>query len=92
MATMRNTFSRRGIIRRAAFITGGGAVAMAGFGAGFASAQAAKVAQTTAQYQATPKGTAQCSGCGSFIAPSACKLVAGTITPSGWCSLYNPKT
>jgi hypothetical protein len=82
------TFSRRGIIRRAAVITGGGAVVAAGLTKNFASAQDAKVTQAQAQYQTTPKDKAQCNSCASFIAPASCKLVSGTVSPSGWCALY----
>jgi hypothetical protein len=84
-------YSRRDLIHRAAIVTGSSAIVVAGLSQGIASAQAAKVAQSAAQYQTTPKAKAQCSGCVSFIAPSACKVVAGTISPSGWCSLYNAK-
>ncbi len=91
MENMRTTFSRRGMIRRAAMITGGGAAIAVGFGQGFASAQAAKVPPSAAMYQTTPKGKAQCDNCASFIAPGSCKLVSGTISPSGWCSLYMAK-
>jgi hypothetical protein len=84
--------SRRGVIRGAAILTGAGAAVAAGFGQGAASAQAAKVSQSAAKYQSTPKAKAQCNNCGSFIAPASCKLVEGSISPSGWCSLYSPKT
>ena len=51
----------------------------------------AKVAQRGAQYQPTPKGGQACAGCNSFIAPNQCKLVAGEISPSGWCGLWTKK-
>jgi len=89
---MHTTFSRRDVMRRAAMITGGGAMVAAGLGHGVALAQGAKVAQSAAQYQATPKAKAQCSGCTSFIAPGSCKLVSGAISPSGWCTLYAAKS
>ena len=58
----------------------------------FAGANAAaKVAQRAAQYQPTPKGGQACAGCNSFIAPTQCKLVAGEISPSGWCRLWTKK-
>jgi hypothetical protein len=91
MEAMNARLSRRGLIRRAAAFAGGGTVLVAGLGPGSASAQAAKVAQGAAQYQKTPKGAAQCSTCGSFIAPASCKLVSGAISPSGWCALYSAK-
>jgi hypothetical protein len=52
---------------------------------------AAKVAQKAAQYQATPKGGQACAGCNSFLSPNQCKLVAGEISPSGWCRLWTKK-
>jgi len=48
----------------------------------------AEVAQRATQYQPTPKGGQACAGCNSFIAPNQCKLVAGEISPSGWCRLW----
>jgi hypothetical protein len=51
----------------------------------------AKVPQTAAQYQSTPKGGQACAGCNSYIAPNHCKLVAGEISPSGWCRLWTKK-
>ena len=51
----------------------------------------AKVAQRVAQYQPTPKGGQACAGCNSFMAPNQCKLVAGEISPSGWCGLWTKK-
>jgi hypothetical protein len=52
---------------------------------------AAKVSQRAAQYQPAPKGGQACAGCNSFIAPNHCKLVAGEISPSGWCRLWTKK-
>jgi hypothetical protein len=58
----------------------------------FSGAEAdAKVAQTAAHYQPTPKGGLACAGCNSFVAPNQCKLVAGQISPSGWCRLWTKK-
>jgi hypothetical protein len=57
----------------------------------FSGEAVAKVPQRTAQYQATPKGGLSCAGCNSFITPSECKLVAGEISPSGWCHLWTKK-
>jgi hypothetical protein len=51
----------------------------------------AKVAQRGVQYQPTPKGGQACAGCNSFIAPNQCKLVAGEISPSGWCGLWTKR-
>ena len=52
---------------------------------------AAKMAQTSVGYQATPKGDQQCGNCSLFQPPSACTLVDGTISPSGWCKFWVKK-
>jgi hypothetical protein len=69
---------------QAGFAVVGGVVA--------ASAQAQeKLAQAAVQYQATPKDGNKCSTCVNFEAPAACKIVAGSISPNGWCVAYAPK-
>ena len=51
-----------------------------------------KVSPASVQYQAQPKGEQKCSGCLNFVAESnTCKLVAGQISPEGWCSLWAKK-
>jgi hypothetical protein len=56
------------------------------------SAQAQdKIAQAQVQYQTTPKDGNKCSTCVNFEAPAACKIVAGSISPNGWCIAYGPK-
>jgi recombinational DNA repair protein RecR len=50
-----------------------------------------KIAQSVVQYQKQPKNGQMCSNCVNFEAPTACKIVAGTIDPNGWCLVYGPK-
>ena len=50
-----------------------------------------KVEQSVVQYQTMPKDGAKCSGCVNFVAPNACKVVQGNISPEGWCVAYAPK-
>jgi hypothetical protein len=57
----------------------------------FSREAVAKVAQRAAQYQPTPKGGLACAGCNFFVEPGQCKLVAGEISPSGWCHLWTKK-
>ena len=54
-------------------------------------AQAAKLAQSAVKYQDSPKDGKQCDGCKLFVAPNACKSVAGDVSPSGWCALWVKK-
>lgn len=48
------------------------------------------------QYQDTPKGDQKCSNCSLYIpGPSAdamghCQVVAGEVSPNGWCSAWAP--
>jgi len=87
--------SRRGMMRKAALLAGGGVLAAAGLGGtgigGGARADPPKLAQKTVSYQTTPKGKARCDNCANWQPPNACKKVAGTISPSGWCTIYAPK-
>ena len=79
--------SRRGVLRTGLAILAGGALAPA------ARAQDAdsKVEQSVVQYQNAPKDGQKCSGCANFVAPNACKVVSGVISPEGWCVAYAPK-
>ena len=59
--------------------------------AGFSAVplQAAKIAPPTVQYQETPKNGQKCMDCMHFLPETnECKLVAGTISPEGWCRLF----
>lgn len=82
--------SRRSLLRGAGLAAGAGALAIAGLAAGPAAAQS-KFSQAMAKYQPTPKGAQRCEGCIQFESPNACKVVQGTISPSGWCLLFAPK-
>ena len=52
---------------------------------------ASKVAKSAVAYQPKPRGKAQCDNCVQWLAPASCKLVAGDISPNGWCSIYFAK-
>ena len=47
-----------------------------------------KLSQSDAAYQASPKNDQQCSECTKFQPPKGCSVVAGDISPRGWCKLY----
>jgi len=47
-----------------------------------------KVRRTLVQYQDKPKGDQQCDSCLQWEPPDSCKVVAGRISPKGWCALY----
>lgn len=80
--------SRRAALTRAVLAIG---VAATGTAATRADAQQ-KITQAAAKYQGQPKGQQSCAVCVNFQPPNACKFVQGTISPSGWCLLFAPKT
>lgn len=56
------------------------------------AAPAKKVSQASVRYQSKPKGEQQCSKGMNFIAESnTCRLVEGTVSPEGWCTLWVKK-
>lgn len=52
------------------------------------------VAKSAVQYQDRPKGPSSCANCANFIpsrrsgAAGHCAIVAGDISPQGWCLAY----
>jgi hypothetical protein len=92
MAGVRPDWTRR-VSRRdflSTAVVGGAAIAAAG---AFASParSASKMSQKAVSYQPMPKGNRQCANCLNFEAPASCKLVDGTISASGWCTIYITK-
>jgi hypothetical protein len=77
--------SRRGVMKAGLMLATAGAAV-----AGTARAQDQKIEQSLVQYQQTPKDGAECDKCVNWLPPNACKIVAGTINPKGWCVAYAP--
>ena len=75
--------------RRTILMAAAGAAPLLALGA--TAVKAAKMSQTSAKYQPTPKDGKQCDGCNLFVAPGACKSVDGAISPKGWCMLWVKK-
>jgi hypothetical protein len=78
--------SRRHLLRSVAITAGGAAVLI-----GMAVPAQAKMSQTAAAYQDTPKDDHSCANCTLFRPPSSCTIVDGTISPTGWCRFYAKK-
>lgn len=88
--TLRGTrLTRRNFLYTAA--AGGGAILGVGL-LGSPAAASTKLTQKASRYQATPKGKARCDNCTQWQPPSSCKIVEGTISPSGWCLFYVKKS
>ena len=57
----------------------------------------AKSSKAQLKYQDHPHGNQKCAGCKLFIpgksakAMGQCKVVAGSISPNGWCVAYTKK-
>lgn len=77
--------SRRSILTRAAL----GAAGAGSFLAGVPACAQASLAKDVAGYQDSPKGPQRCELCKKFQAPSACSLVTGAVSPTGWCHFFS---
>lgn len=76
--------SRRALLTAAALTLGIAAGCMV---SKRATAQA-RVTQDEALYQDHPRGDQSCNVCHYFQPPSSCRVVPGTISPQGWCTLF----
>ncbi len=77
--------SRRSVLLQGALCTAGAATI---FVANIEPAQAAKLPHASVAYRPTPNGNKECSNCNFFMPPRACQKVAGTISPKGYCILW----
>lgn len=84
--TDRFRVSRRELLRGAAVTAGGAAILVSSV-----LPAEAKMPQKASGYQTTPKGKASCASCIHFEPPSSCGIVAGKISPKGWCRFYVKK-
>ncbi|TCU40800.1 high potential iron sulfur protein [Rhizobium azibense] len=85
--------SRRKFLKAAmAGVAVGGAAAL---GSCMTRQPAARGAGTTpksvARYQNSPNKGRRCGGCTHFLEPNACEIVAGEISPYGWCRFHEPR-
>lgn len=60
-------------------------------------AQAGQAAKADFHYQDQPNEGKRCADCVAFVPPSAgqaagsCNIVAGPVSPNGWCMAFSPK-
>ena len=81
--------SRRSVLTRFALLAGGAlAAGVVRNNEALAQAKATKEAM---KYQDKPSGDKQCSNCLQFVAPNGCKVVDGTVSPSGYCIAWVKK-
>lgn len=92
------SFSRRAVLRHLA-VAGSAAASLSLLAWPSAtragtSAPAGTASKVALQYQDHPKGTSACANCANFIAGKSldavgrCVIVAGDISPRGWCLAY----
>jgi hypothetical protein len=91
----RKQLPRRAVLKGAAVAAGLAGVSLARIRVASAAGTVPKAAM---KYQDGPKGKQDCSNCLQFIpgnTPTAmgeCKVVAGAISPHGWCLAYTAKS
>lgn len=79
-------------VSRRMFLRGSAAaLGAAGMAAFMTKEAAAKVPKQAVSYQDTPNGSQDCSKCRLFSGPHSCRIVAGDISPHGWCEMWAPK-
>jgi hypothetical protein len=47
-----------------------------------------KMTRQQAEYQDKPNGIYSCALCTLFEKPNTCKVVAGEVSPDGWCKAF----
>jgi hypothetical protein len=56
-----------------------------------AGSKAGTTPKLVALYQDSPNKGRNCAGCTHFLEPNACEIVAGEVSPDGWCRFHEPK-
>jgi hypothetical protein len=81
--------TRRSILKGAVLLAGG---TLAAGVIQVRPAFAQKAAKAEMKYQDSPKDGQKCVDCVYFKQPNTCGVVEGTISPEGWCVMYNKKS
>lgn len=86
------SMSRRRALASMLSATGGAGGILVSLTAPRANASdASQLRKEDVRYQEQPKGSQRCSGCKNFIGPGACRVVAGSVNPDGWCLLFQAR-
>jgi hypothetical protein len=65
------------------------ALGVAGLLAGRSAGAQQQMSRAEAEYQERPKNGLSCAACTLFRPPRSCQVVAGDISPSGWCKFFD---
>jgi len=79
--------SRRGALTAVLSVASAGTVLALG-AASRAADVSSQLRKEDVRYQDQPKGNQRCAGCKNFVQPGACRVVSGSVNPSGWCLLF----
>lgn len=91
MSEPETIMAREKAISRRAALNGAAGAATLILGAVPPSLAQQKVSQADAKYQGHPQGQQRCAICLQFRPPGSCQLVAGPISPNGWCQFFAAK-
>ena len=80
--------SRRSVLQQAAVLAG---ATLASTVIPIKQVHAQKISKDAMKYQETPMGDKQCDNCVYWVAPNACGIVEGTISPKAYCIGWNKK-
>ena len=84
-----NKPSRRSVLKLFALVTG--AALASGVAPRRALAQQ-KASKQSMKYQDKPNGDQKCANCLQFEPPKGCKVVAGDVSPEGYCIAWAKKS
>ena len=76
---------RHFIVRSAGAVVAGGALSGCVTKPPF---MAGTLSKAEAQYRDSPNGFQKCGMCHHFYSPNMCNVVAGPVSPEGWCTHY----
>jgi hypothetical protein len=80
--------SRRGFLQKSVCVTGAAAIASAVSGCATSPPVRGTTSKDQARYQDKPSGISRCGFCRHFYSPDICEVVAGPVSPRGWCPFY----
>src|SRR4051812_6047746 len=80
--------SRRRFLRGAACAVGAAGVIGAAESCATKPPSPGTKPKAEAEYQDKPHGLARCGLCKHFYSPDICEIVAGPVSPQGWCKYY----
>ena len=88
-ANSSRSLSRRKFLKvsaTSAAIVGAGALSGCMYGSSMGAP--GTTSKTQAHYQESPNHGRRCAGCTHFLKPNGCEIVAGEISPNGWCRFH----